>query len=160
MTFSFTSSFIQIQKFRANMTSKNLRFGHLDHSYQAAGQLDGIRQLVDDFYHAMDNLPRAKRIRDMHPTDLTVSRDKLTLFLCVWLGGPRLFADKYGAISIPQVHSHLDVVEDDKLAWLECMQQAIDQQAYSVDFGDYLITQLGVPAVRVEQVCHHMRSLN
>ncbi len=141
------------------MKSENLRFGYQDHSYQAAGQLDGITQLVDDFYQVMDSLPRAQRIRDMHPSDLTVSRDKLTLFLCAWLGGPRLFSDKYGAISIPQIHSHLDVVEDDKHAWLECMQHAIDRQAYNVDFGEYLIAQLGVPAERVEQVCQHMRSI-
>jgi len=27
--------------------------------------------LVDDFYEIMDSLPRAKRIRDMHPTWLS-----------------------------------------------------------------------------------------
>jgi len=137
-----------------------LTFGYQDHSYQAAGELPGIRQLVDDFYEAMDSLPRAKRIRDMHPDDLVVSRDKLTLFLCAWLGGPRLFAAKYGAISIPQIHSHLDVVEDDKHAWLECMQIAIDRQGYTPSFSQYLIKQLNVPATRIEQVCGHIRSLN
>ena len=142
------------------MTLNDLRFGYQDHSYQAAGKLEGITQLVDDFYQIMDSLPRAQRIRDMHPDDLTVSKDKLTLFLCAWLGGPRFFSEKYGAISIPQIHSHLDVVEDDKHAWLECMQKAIERQTYSVEFGEYLITQLGVPAARIEQVCQHIRAAN
>lgn len=140
------------------MNIKKKTFGFQDHSYQAAGELAGITQLVDDFYELMNSLPRAKRIREMHPDDLTVSRDKLTLFLCAWLGGPRLYAAKYGAISIPQIHSHLDVVEDDKHAWLECMQASIERQSYSSDFGDYLIRQLAVPAERVEQVCGHIRA--
>jgi hemoglobin len=139
------------------MQKSELRFGYEDHSYQAAGELLGIRKLVDDFYDVMESLPRAKRIREMHPDDLVVSRDKLTLFLCAWLGGPRLFTAKYGPISIPQIHSHLDVVEDDKHAWLECMQASIDRQSYSVDFAEYLIRQLAVPAERIEQVCAHVR---
>lgn len=140
------------------MNSERFTFGHKDHSYQAAGELSGITQLVDSFYEVMSTLPRAQRIRSMHPEDLTISRDKLTLFLSAWLGGPRLYSAKYGAISIPQIHSHLDVIEDDRLAWLECMQAAIDRQDYTKEFGDYLITQLGVPAARIEQVCEHIRS--
>lgn len=139
-------------------TVNDLTFGYQDHSYQAAGELRGITQLVDDFYGVMDSLPRAKRIREMHPDDLVISRDKLTLFLCAWLGGPRLYSAKYGAISIPQIHSHLDVVEDDKHSWLECMQAAIDKQNYTPEFSQYLITQLGVPAARIEQVCRHIRA--
>lgn len=142
------------------MKTDNLKFGYQDHSYQAAGELIGITQLVDDFYQTMDTLPRAKRIREMHPNNLTTSRDKLTLFLCAWLGGPRLYSQKYGAISIPQVHSHLDVNEDDKQAWLDCMQIAINRQDYSAEFGQYLIRQLGVPANRIEQVCSHIRKSN
>ena len=135
-----------------------IKFGFEDNSYQAAGQIEGITALVNDFYQVMDTWPRARRIRDMHPDDLEVSKDKLSLFLCAWLGGPRLFSDKYGAISIPQVHSHLAVVEDDKHAWLECMQVAISRQSYSPEFSDYLIKQLSVPAERIEQVCGHMRA--
>jgi len=141
------------------MTKIDFQYGHENHSYLAAGELPGLTQLVNDFYDIMDTLPRAKRIREMHPDDLTISRDKLTLFLCAWLGGPSFFSEKYGAISIPQIHSHLDVIEDDKHAWLECMQLAIDKQNYSPDFCHYLITQLKVPAERIEKVCKHIRSL-
>ncbi|MBI5671876.1 MAG: hypothetical protein HZC50_01095 [Nitrospirae bacterium] len=69
--------------------------------YQAAGELAGITRLVDEFYVNMDTLPEAKTIRNMHPEDLTESRKKLTYFLSGWLGGPRLFQQHYGPISIP-----------------------------------------------------------
>ncbi|MBE2295172.1 MAG: group II truncated hemoglobin, partial [Phycisphaerales bacterium] len=80
-----------------------------DASYQAAGGEAGIRQLVDDFYDAMDQLPAAAKIRAMHPTDLSDTRDKLTRFLCGWLGGPKLYAEKYGSIHIPQAHARFAI---------------------------------------------------
>ena len=73
-------------------------FGTGDASFQAAGGFDGITQLVDDFYQFMDDLPEAKTIREMHQLDLTIDKDKLVRFLCSWLGGPRLYHEKYGSI--------------------------------------------------------------
>ena len=55
----------------------NQPFGTADASYRAAGGLDGLRRLVDDFYHFMDSLPEAAEIRAMHPDTLDSARDKL-----------------------------------------------------------------------------------
>ena len=63
--------------------------------------LEGLTKLVDEFYTNMDTLPEARTIRNMHPQDLAESRKKLTYFLSGWLGGPRLFQQHYGPISIP-----------------------------------------------------------
>jgi hemoglobin len=123
-------------------------YGSEDATYKAAGEFEGIKQLVDDFYDIMSEFKESKKIRDMHPTDLEVSRDKLTRFLCAWTGGPRLYKEKYGAISIPQVHSHLTIGSVEKTAWLNCMKKALAKQNYPVDFQEYMITQLSVPAER------------
>lgn len=80
-------------------------YGVGDASYQAAGGIDGLRRLVDDFYQQMDSLPEAAALRRLHPEDLAPSRDKLACFLSGWLGGPRLFSEKYGAIAIPAFHA-------------------------------------------------------
>jgi len=129
-------------------------YGELDASYQAAGQLDGITQLVDGFYAYMEQLPQAKAIRNMHPDDLTVTKDKLVCFLSGWLGGPRLFREKYGSISLPIAHQHLDIKLADKDAWLECMQKAADDQPYDKGFKQYLLEQLAFPANRIYQVAN------
>jgi hemoglobin len=123
-------------------------YGSEDATYKAAGEFEGIKQLVDDFYDIMSEFKESKKIRDMHPTDLEVSRDKLTRFLCAWTGGPRLYKEKYGAISIPQVHSHLTIGSEEKTAWLNCMKKALAKQNYPIDFQEYMITQLSVPAER------------
>ena len=88
------------------MNRKLLKFGQLDASFQAAGGEEGIERLVKDFYVLMDELPEGKVIRAMHPDNLEPSIDKLSRFLCGWLGGPRRYQEKYGSISIPGVHSH------------------------------------------------------
>ena len=74
-------------------------FGQGDASFQAAGGIAGIEDLVERFYRVMSEAPEAAHIRAMHPADLTVSADKLARFLCGWLGGPRRFHEKYGPAS-------------------------------------------------------------
>lgn len=135
-----------------------MRYGEGDTSFRAAGGEAGLRRLVDDFYDLMDHLPLAAGIRAMHPDDLDVSRDKLARFLCGWLGGPNRYNEKYGAITIPTAHRHLDIGETERDAWLTCMKLAIDGQDWDAAFKDYLLRALVVPAERtrlVSQRLHH-----
>ncbi len=133
-------------------SSEEPKYGIEDASFRAAGGQEGIGRLVDDFYRIMSELPEASRIRRMHSKDLTVSRDKLTRFLCGWLGGPKLFSAKYGPIKIPAAHVHLDIGEPEHDAWLTCMQQAIALQPFEPSFATYLLEQLRVPAGRIVTV--------
>ncbi len=126
-------------------------YGVDDASYQAAGGLDGLHRLVDDFYRIMDESPAAAELRRLHPADLAASRDKLTCFLSGWLGGPKLFAEKYGPIVIPAFHAQWPVDEALAQAWLDCMAQAIARQDYAPAFAEYLLAQLRVPAARIVQ---------
>lgn len=136
-----------------NQMTASPRFGFQDTSFKAAGGVEGITRLVDTFYDILNELPQAKIIRAMHADDLQVTRDKLARFLCGWLGGPRLFREKYGTISLTGVHSHLAIGENERDAWLECMRLAIAKQDYSADFSIYLLEQLAVPAERVRVIC-------
>jgi len=135
------------------MTESNpLKYGTADDSYIAAGQLEGITKLVGDFYDYMNKLPAASNIRAMHPDDLTISKDKLVCFLSGWLGGPRLYSEKYGSISLPMIHKHLSIASAERDAWLLCMREAANDQPYHNGFKRYLLEQLFVPADRVRQV--------
>ncbi|BCG65894.1 MAG: hemoglobin [Methyloprofundus sp.] len=127
-------------------------YGTLDSSYIAAGAELGVRKLVDEFYQQMETQERGKHIRAMHTEDLHIIKDKLSLFLIGWLGGPRNYGEKYGSISIPTVHQHLDISEEERDAWLFCMQAALEHQAYDEDFKQYLMQQLAFPAERIRQV--------
>ena len=121
-------------------------YGEGDASFQAAGGVEGLRRLVADFYRMMDTLPEAARIRAMHPSDLSGSADKLHRFLCGWLGGPKLYGEKYGSIHIPSAHAHLAIGERERDAWLLCMERALARQDYPQEFRDYLLRALFRPA--------------
>jgi len=127
---------------------KKTSYGIGDASFQAAGGIEGVTRLVDEFYDQMCIRDEAKTIRSMHADDLSESREKLALFLSGWLGGPKLYREKYGPIRIPAAHSHLDIGIQERDAWLMCMQKALDVQPYQEDFKHYLLEQLFVPAER------------
>ena len=135
------------------MKKSLIEYGVGDNSYQAAGELSGLTKLVEQFYLNMTEIPAAKKIRDMHPEDLTVSKQKLTYFLSGWLGGPKSYAENFGSISIPQAHRHMDISEVESEMWLTCMKKAIDCQSYENTFKIYLIEALKVPAGRITQAC-------
>ena len=135
-----------------------MAYGDGDASFQAAGGEAGLLRLVDDFYDLMETRPYAATIRAMHPPDLTVARDKLARFLCGWLGGPKRYQERYGSISIPGSHAHLDVDADARDAWLMLMREALAAQPMADDFKDYLLGALAVPAERVRVVCAQLRA--
>ena len=129
--------------------SSSPAYGIGDASFQAAGGVDGLTRLVDDFYRIMDELPEAATIRAMHPADLEMARDKLARFLCGWLGGPKRYDEKYGEIHIPRAHAHFRIGENERDAWLFCMEQAIELQPFAKEFRAYLLRELRVPAGRI-----------
>lgn len=134
------------------MNNEHGKYGMGDNSYNMAGKLAGITKLVDEFYQNMDDLSEARKVRDMHSTDLTDSRTKLAYFLSGWLGGPKLYAEHFGSINIPMAHKHLTVGVEESESWLLCMQKAVDNQPYEDTFKIYLMEQLRVPAERIRMV--------
>lgn len=131
----------------------NTRYGTGDASFQAAGGEAGLRQLVDRFFDRMGNDSRFATIYAMHPENIEVSRDKLARFLCGWLGGPKLYNEKYGAIGIPRVHAHLAIATRERDEWLTCMAESVQEQPFAPEFKKYLMEQLFVPAEAVRRRC-------
>ena len=130
------------------MNQEKQVFGVADASYQAAGGIDGIQKLVNCFYDLMDSVPESAGIRALHKQDLGEARQRLAWFLSGWLGGPKLYQQHVGSISIPGFHRHFDIGSSEKNAWLDCMRRAIDEQDYSEEFKHYLLYQLSIPAER------------
>ncbi len=129
-------------------------YGDEDTSFLAAGGAEGLYDLVESFYDYMETIPEAQKIRNMHPTDLEVTRDKLRVFLSGWLGGPREYSNKYGPIRIPAAHAHLKIEEAERDAWMLCMQKAVaDQSKWADSFKEYFMIQIAVPAERVRLAC-------
>lgn len=96
--------------------------------FEHLGGEEGLRVLVDRFYHHMDVRPDAQRIRKMHPKDLTESKDKLWRFLVGRFGGPNLYMEKYGHPRLRMRHMPFPIGDEDALAWVTCMDLALAEQ--------------------------------
>jgi hemoglobin len=98
-------------------------------AYALIGGAESIRQLVDRFYDLMELEPAYAVIRQLHPTDLSASRDKLYLFLTGWMGGPDLYQEKYGHPKLRARHLAFPIGSIERNQWLDCMQRAMDEVA-------------------------------
>ena len=106
--------------------------------YQDFGSPERVRALVDRFYDHMDEDPEFKVIRDLHPDDLTESRDKLYEFLSGWLGGPQLYMQKRGHPRLRMRHAPFPIGSRERDEWLACMGRAMDDLEIRGDLRAFL----------------------
>ena len=95
--------------------------------YERIGGETVVRELVDRFYDLMELEPEFAGIREMHPTPMDSSRDKLFWFLSGWMGGPPLFTDKYGHPMLRKRHLHFPIDSGARDQWMLCMRQALEE---------------------------------
>ena len=112
--------------------------------YQILGE-DGIRELTRVFYDLMDTLPEAAELRAMHAADLSPMKEKLAEYLIGWMGGPPLYADKYGTVCMTTPHEPYHIGPEERDQWLLCMDKALAQTGASEE----LVEMLKVPMFRV-----------
>ncbi len=93
--------------------------------YLMAGGEQGIHKLVERFYELMDELPEARAIRALHPADLSNAKSRLFMFLSGWLGGPKLYEDRFGHPKLRQKHISFPIGDAERDAWMLCMTRAL-----------------------------------
>ena len=119
--------------------------------YEHLGGEKTVRKLVDRFYDLMDTMPQARKIRELHPDDLTGSRDKLFKFLSGWLGGPQLYVEEFGHPRLRARHLPFPIGETERDAWLSCMQVALSELEIEELLRDHLLHSL-------RKTADHMRN--
>jgi hemoglobin len=95
--------------------------------YRLIGGEPAVRRLVERFYALMNELPEARAIRTLHPLDLTISKERLFMFLSGWLGGPQLYAERFGHPRLRQSHLPFPIGTAERDAWMLCMTRALDE---------------------------------
>ena len=91
------------------------------------GGEEPVHRLADLFYDHMDRDEAYQILRDLHPPDLTESREKFFLFLCGWLGGPQYYVEKHGPPRLRMRHAPFPIGETERDQWLSCMAAAMDE---------------------------------
>jgi hemoglobin len=95
--------------------------------YDLLGGEAQLRALVDRFYDLMDVEPAYAGIRKLHPTDLANSRAKLFMFLSGWMGGPGLYAERFGHPMLRARHLPFSIGASERDAWMACMIRAMEE---------------------------------
>jgi len=106
--------------------------------YELIGSEAGLKSLVNRFYDLMDSAPEAKRVRAIHPGELTQSREKLFMFLTGWSGGPALYIEKYGHPRLRMRHMPFPIGKVERDEWLWCMNKALDESQLDAKVVEYL----------------------
>lgn len=112
--------------------------------YQILGE-DGIRKLTGAFYDLMDEMPEVASLRAMHASDLAPMKEKLAQYLTGWMGGPALYADKYGTVCMTEPHEPYHIGPEERDQWLLCMDKALQR----IEASDELVEMLKVPMFRI-----------
>jgi hemoglobin len=94
--------------------------------YELLGGEEGLRTLADAFYDAMDQRTEAAEIRSMHQANLADIKEKLFEFLSGWMGGPRLYVEKYKTICLTDPHAPFKIGPEQRDEWLRCMDDALE----------------------------------
>lgn len=121
--------------------------------YVLAGGRKGIQNLVNQFYTIMDTDVKVDQIRQLHPKDLSVSKEKLFKFLSGWFGGPNLYWKSYGHPRMRARHLKFPIDTSATEQWLSCMKKAIQSTAWDQEFKDYTYKSMS-------DFAHHMKNRN
>ena len=96
---------------------------------------ENLALLVEKFYELV---LQDETIRHLFQTDMNVVKQKQLLFLTQFLGGPTLYNETFGHPRMRMRHMPHRIDENAAIAWLSCMNQAID----TLDIDEKLKTTL------------------
>lgn len=95
--------------------------------YELIGGAEKLHDMVVRFYALMDAEPALADIRKLHQPSLDEATEKLFMFLSGWLGGPQLYAGKYGHPMLRARHLPFAIGKAERDQWLACMSLAMEQ---------------------------------
>ncbi|MBS0269654.1 MAG: group II truncated hemoglobin [Proteobacteria bacterium] len=110
--------------------------------YDLVGGEDGIHRLVDVFYDIIESEPEGRVLHILHLRGHGVAHSRIEQFnfLSGFLGGPRLYVEKFGHSDVRQMHAHVEIDAEARDAWLKCMSMAIDRVGLAPDIKGQLMT--------------------
>ncbi|MCT8140387.1 globin [Anaerobacillus sp. CMMVII] len=114
--------------------------------YVAIGGKEVLDKLVDTFYEKVKLHPL---LAPIFPEDLTETARKQKQFLTQFLGGPNLYSEEHGHPMLRARHMPFPITNEHAVAWLQCMDEAMDEVQLDGPVRDYFFE-------RLTQTAYHM----
>ncbi|WP_181349127.1 globin [Thalassobacillus sp. CUG 92003] len=113
-----------------------------DTIFEALGK-PKIDQLVEAFYYRVGQHPDLSPI---FPEDLTETARKQKQFLTQFFGGPALYTEEHGHPMLRARHLPFTITPARKDAWLECMDQALEETDIEDPYRSIIFNRLTLTA--------------
>ena len=110
--------------------------------FEALGGAEGVRALVNRFYDLIESAPEAANLRRIHGPSLESAREKLTLYLTGWTGGPPVYVERYGHPMLRARHLPISIGMTEREEWLWCMERALQEHELTDEVREFLMTKL------------------
>lgn len=109
--------------------------------YDRLGGENGVRALVETFYDIVEKEDDGKLLHLLHLRGHGVAHSRIEQFhfLSGFLGGPRLYVERYGHSDVRKMHEHVEIGAEARDAWLKCMATAIDRVGLAADIKETLM---------------------
>jgi len=119
--------------------------------YDLVGGEAGVHSLVKAFYDIVETNPEGHKLHLLHLRGSGVAHSRIEQFnfLSGFLGGPKLYSEKYGHSNVRTMHEHVEINTEAKDIWLKCMAMAIDQVGLASTAKDQLMGNFTVVAERL-----------
>ncbi len=112
-------------------------------TYDLIGGAETVRRLVEAFYPKVVKNPV---IGPLFPEDIDPVKEKQYLFLSQFFGGPDLYTQQNGHPMMRARHMPFPITEKHANAWLECMQQALQEIQLPNELQTHILERLSGPA--------------
>lgn len=110
--------------------------------FEALGGEEGVRALVERFYDLIETAPEAATIRKLHPHGFHNARERLTLYLTGWTGGPSVYVERFGHPMLRARHLPFSIGDQERDEWMWCMERALAEHDMPDDARQFLLTKL------------------
>jgi hemoglobin len=94
--------------------------------FDVIGGATRIHAMVERFYDLMELEPEFAGLRALHPPSTEGSRDKLTMFLTGWMGGPDVYVERFGHPRLRARHMPYAIGTSERDQWLRAMAWAME----------------------------------
>ena len=103
-----------------------------DSVYEAAGGMPFFERLVDAFYQRVESDDVLIGLYP-EPHNLAPARERLTLFLAQYFGGPTTYSDARGHPRLRMRHAPFAIGDTERDHWLAAMTAALDSLGPNAD---------------------------
>lgn len=100
--------------------------------YDAVGGQQGLTILSNTFYDFVESTPEGRPVAKLHLRGHGIGHARIELvnFLSGFLGGPNLFAEKWGHSNVRHIHDHVNINQQASDSWMACMEMAMNKLNY------------------------------